>query len=101
MQHAASAWFDDEAALDAATVQFWSPGYEGTSVRDLAATMSLKAASRYEASATSARSRNARSNDKSSAAPQDYFATMTTFLFDGNCVVSRTSLGPLIRSTVL
>ncbi|QSN64775.1 TetR/AcrR family transcriptional regulator [Caballeronia sp. M1242] len=41
--------FDEEAALDAATAQFWSRGYEATSVRDLAATMGLTAASLYNA----------------------------------------------------
>ncbi|SAK77777.1 TetR family transcriptional regulator [Caballeronia fortuita] len=41
--------FDDEAALDAATAQFWLHGYEATSVRDLAATMGLTAASLYNA----------------------------------------------------
>ncbi|SAL87253.1 hypothetical protein AWB74_08036 [Caballeronia arvi] len=68
LQHAASAWFDEEAALDAATVQFRSHGYEATSVSDLAATMGLTAESQYNALATSARSRNARSNDTSSPA---------------------------------
>ncbi|VXB03590.1 TetR family transcriptional regulator [Burkholderia sp. 8Y] len=41
--------FDEEAALDAATAQFWSRGYEATSVRDLAATMGLTGASLYNA----------------------------------------------------
>lgn len=39
--------FDEEAVLDAAIAQFWSHGYEATSVRDLAATMGLAAASLY------------------------------------------------------
>ena len=41
--------FDEDTALDAATAQFWSHGYEATSVRDLAATMGLTAASLYNA----------------------------------------------------
>jgi TetR/AcrR family transcriptional repressor of nem operon len=41
--------FDEEAALDAATAQFWSHGYEATSVRDLASAMGLTAASLYNA----------------------------------------------------
>jgi TetR/AcrR family transcriptional regulator, transcriptional repressor for nem operon len=41
--------FDEEAALDAATAQFWSHGYEATSVRDLASVMGLTAASLYNA----------------------------------------------------
>ncbi|MDR5748685.1 TetR/AcrR family transcriptional regulator [Caballeronia sp. LZ029] len=41
--------FDENTALDAATAQFWSHGYEATSVRDLAATMGLTAASLYNA----------------------------------------------------
>ncbi|SAL88798.1 hypothetical protein AWB74_08738 [Caballeronia arvi] len=45
LQHAASAWFDKEAALDAATLWGWSHGYEATSVCDLAATMGLTAVS--------------------------------------------------------
>ncbi|WP_245932955.1 hypothetical protein [Caballeronia novacaledonica] len=49
-------------------MQIWSHGYEATSIRDLAATMGLTAATRYNALTTSARSRNARSNDTSSAA---------------------------------
>jgi TetR/AcrR family transcriptional regulator, transcriptional repressor for nem operon len=41
--------FDEDAALDAATAQFWSHGYEATSVRALATTMGLTAASLYNA----------------------------------------------------
>ncbi|MFM0049292.1 TetR/AcrR family transcriptional regulator [Caballeronia grimmiae] len=41
--------FDEDAVLDAATVQFWSRGYEATSVRDLAAAMGLTSASLYNA----------------------------------------------------
>ncbi|WP_248324410.1 MULTISPECIES: TetR/AcrR family transcriptional regulator [unclassified Caballeronia] len=41
--------FDEEAALDAATAQFWSRGYEATSVRDLASTMGVTSASLYNA----------------------------------------------------
>jgi len=41
--------FDEDTALDAATAQFWSHGYAATSVRDLAATMGLTAASLYNA----------------------------------------------------
>ncbi|BBU30287.1 TetR family transcriptional regulator [Burkholderia sp. THE68] len=41
--------FDEEAALDAATAQFWSRGYESTSVRELAASMGLTSASLYNA----------------------------------------------------
>ncbi|SAK75743.1 TetR/AcrR family transcriptional regulator [Caballeronia ptereochthonis] len=41
--------FDEEAALDAAMAQFWSHGYEATSVRDLATTMGLTSASLYNA----------------------------------------------------
>ena len=41
--------FDEDAVLDAATAQFWSRGYEATSVRDLAAAMGLTSASLYNA----------------------------------------------------
>ncbi len=41
--------FDEEAALDAAVAQFWSHGYEASSVRDLAATMGMTGASVYNA----------------------------------------------------
>ncbi|SAL09726.1 TetR family transcriptional regulator [Caballeronia peredens] len=41
--------FDEEAALDAAMAQFWSHGYEATSVRDLATAMGITSASLYNA----------------------------------------------------
>ncbi|AJK47143.1 TetR/AcrR family transcriptional regulator [Burkholderia plantarii] len=41
--------FDEEAVLDAAIAQFWSHGYESTSVRDLAAMMGMTGASVYNA----------------------------------------------------
>lgn len=53
MRGAAFAWFDEGAALDGATVPFWSHGYGVTSVRDLGAAMALTDVSQYNASATS------------------------------------------------
>jgi len=41
--------FDEEAALDAATAEFWHRGYAASSVRDLGAAMGLGAASLYNA----------------------------------------------------
>src|ERR1700758_923813 len=41
--------FDETAALDAAMDCFWRDGYEGTSVRDLAARMGITGASLYNA----------------------------------------------------
>ncbi|MFM7306101.1 MAG: TetR/AcrR family transcriptional regulator, partial [Alphaproteobacteria bacterium] len=41
--------FDEDAALAAATAEFWQRGYAGTSVRDLGASMGLGAASFYNA----------------------------------------------------
>ena len=41
--------FDEQAALDAALVQFWSHGYEATSTRDLAQSMGITSASLYNA----------------------------------------------------
>lgn len=41
--------FDEDAALDAAMTQFWSRGYEASSVRDLATAMGLTSASLYNA----------------------------------------------------
>jgi TetR/AcrR family transcriptional repressor of nem operon len=41
--------FDEEAALKAATSEFWHRGYAATSVRDLGAAMGLGAASFYNA----------------------------------------------------
>ncbi|MBI0327902.1 TetR/AcrR family transcriptional regulator [Burkholderia plantarii] len=41
--------FDEDAVLDAAIAQFWSHGYESTSVRDLAAVMGMTGASVYNA----------------------------------------------------
>jgi TetR/AcrR family transcriptional repressor of nem operon len=41
--------FDQPAALEAATDQFWRRGYEATSVRDLAGAMSITGASLYNA----------------------------------------------------
>ena len=41
--------FDEAAALDAAIQRFWSRGYEGTSVRDLAKSMRITGASLYNA----------------------------------------------------
>ncbi|MHC2332868.1 TetR/AcrR family transcriptional repressor of nem operon [Bradyrhizobium sp. USDA 4454] len=41
--------FDEEVVLDAAMNQFWSHGYERTSVRDLADQMGITAASLYNA----------------------------------------------------
>ncbi|BAN27899.1 TetR/AcrR family transcriptional regulator [Caballeronia insecticola] len=41
--------FDEDAALDAAMAQFWSHGYEATSVRDLATAMGVTSASLYNA----------------------------------------------------
>ena len=41
--------FDEERAIDAAVDCFWSRGYEGTSVRDLADSMGIGGASLYNA----------------------------------------------------
>jgi TetR/AcrR family transcriptional repressor of nem operon len=41
--------FDETAALDAAMRCFWAKGYEGVSVRDLAASMGIAGASLYNA----------------------------------------------------
>ena len=41
--------FDEEAALDAAVQCFWANGYEGASVRELAASMGIAGASLYNA----------------------------------------------------
>lgn len=41
--------FDEDAALDAAMTQFWSRGYEASSVRDLSTAMGLTSASLYNA----------------------------------------------------
>lgn len=41
--------FDPDLALDAAMHQFWSKGYESTSMQDLLATMSLSKSSLYQA----------------------------------------------------
>lgn len=41
--------FDETAVLDAAVQRFWSQGYEATSVRDLAESMSITGASLYNA----------------------------------------------------
>jgi TetR/AcrR family transcriptional repressor of nem operon len=41
--------FDEEAALDAAVQCFWAHGYEGASVRELAASMGIAGASLYNA----------------------------------------------------
>jgi Bacterial regulatory proteins, tetR family len=39
--------FDEEAALDAAVQCFWANGYEGASIRELAASMGIAGASLY------------------------------------------------------
>lgn len=39
--------FDDASAIDAATLLFWSRGYEATSTRDLAESMGISGASLY------------------------------------------------------
>ncbi|MDQ7981050.1 TetR/AcrR family transcriptional regulator [Paraburkholderia sp. SARCC-3016] len=41
--------FDEDTVLDAAIAQFWSRGYESTSVRELADTMGITGASLYNA----------------------------------------------------
>jgi TetR/AcrR family transcriptional repressor of nem operon len=41
--------FDPDIALDAAMHQFWSKGYESTSMQDLLATMNLSKSSLYQA----------------------------------------------------
>jgi TetR/AcrR family transcriptional repressor of nem operon len=41
--------FDEDAALDAAVRCFWANGYEGASVRELAASMGIAGASLYNA----------------------------------------------------
>ncbi|APR39894.1 TetR/AcrR family transcriptional regulator [Paraburkholderia sp. SOS3] len=41
--------FDEDTVLDAAIAQFWSRGYESTSVRELADTMGITSASLYNA----------------------------------------------------
>jgi TetR/AcrR family transcriptional repressor of nem operon len=41
--------FDEEAAIDAAVQCFWANGYEGASVRELAASMGIAGASLYNA----------------------------------------------------